>query len=396
MKKILLSFLLFSIALSSEDTIRLPFPDDLEKQYPDKIAPPTEITEIEKALDEIHKSHEEANKKKLEQEKNDILTKPVEDSKIVPKEESVGLKDKNEKKIEPSKKKAPILIKDIIAENEKKSKDNTEPTLKPKPKKEMDKEKVSLPKKEESKPKSSVALPSKKETQLPKDQIATLPNIEPTKKKNEKEELAGIYYRANYHLNRKDEKRAYPDYTTGSSGEGATANKSKLELIRVLGNERKLSQAKSMIETIPDGDVKWEAHYEFAIALDNSARNKSDREEAINEYLYIVTEAPKDHKLQAKTNWALGLLLFKNEDYVQSLDHLSKIIQKYSDTEFYDDAIYLTGRIYEESTFVKLRDIDRAKKFYKLFLKNKDKEGFKSSHYLREVERRLKALETNS
>lgn len=223
-----------------------------------------------------------------------------------------------------------------------------------------------------------------------------LPNLKPKKKgktgDSDQDLKRGAYPRGNYHLNRLDTNRAIGDYNTSVSGEGLVSFKSKLEMIRLLAKERKTQQAKSMIDGIENPPQKFEAMFELAMGLQNSAKTKEEKEESLALYLFISTEAPvgqeKPNPLLPRTSWAIGVLLFQLEDYIPALDHLSKIITDYKDSDYYDDALYLSGRIYEEGKNPHIKNTERAKKYYRMFLEQKDKEKFKDSIYLNEVKRR--------
>ncbi len=227
-----------------------------------------------------------------------------------------------------------------------------------------------------------------------------LPNLPPKKKikaKDSNQNLnRGAYLRANYHLNRKDETRAVPDYNSASNEEGIANYKSKLELIRLYAKERKIQAAKSLIESLENPEQKFEAYFELAMGLHNSAKTKEEKEESLAIYLFILTEAPqsqeKANPILPKTSWAIGNLLFQLEDYLPALDHLSKIILEFKDSEYYDDAIYLSGRIYEEGKVPEVKDLERAKKYYEIFLSQKHRSPFKESIYLGEVEKRYKKI----
>lgn len=250
-------------------------------------------------------------------------------------------------------------------------------------------------------PEKEVILPQNSDLEKKEEPKSdSLPNL-PSKKKNKTKDSGqnlnqGAYPRANYHLNRKDEVRAISDYNSASSEEGQASYKSKLELIRLYARDRKTQAAKSLIESLENPDQKFEAYFELAMGLHNSAKTKEEKEESLAIYFFILTEAPhspeKPNPILPKTSWAIGNLLFQLEDYLPALDHLSKIILEFKDSEYYDDAIYLSGRIYEEGKSPEVRDLERARKYYQLFLSQKHKSPFKESIYLSEVEKRYKKI----
>ena len=155
---------------------------------------------------------------------------------------------------------------------------------------------------------------------------------------------------------------------------------------------RKKNEAKNIIEGISEPEYKFKGLYELAVGLENSAKgDKKLQEEAIPFLLTIITEAPKTDKIVPKSLWALSHLLFKIGDHTPALDHLSEIILKHSNSEYIDESIYLSGRIYEESTSI--RNLSRAKKYYQMFINNTNRDVFKNSVYLPFVKKRLELLE---
>jgi outer membrane protein assembly factor BamD (BamD/ComL family) len=232
---------------------------------------------------------------------------------------------------------------------------------------------------------------------LPED---GLPNLKKKKKKikgeAQNDPSRGAYPRANYHLHRADENRAVSDYNQDMSGEGESPYKSKLEMIRLLAKQRKSQQAKSIIDGMENPDQKFSALFELAMGLHNSAKSNKEKEESLALYLYILTEAPSQpeepNPLIPRTAWAIAVLLFQLENYMSALDHLSKIIIEFKNSEYFDDALYLSGKIYEEGKSPEVRNLERAKKYYKMFLDLKDKEPVKNSIYLKEVKDRYTRL----
>lgn len=224
-----------------------------------------------------------------------------------------------------------------------------------------------------------------------------LPNIDkPSSKKGkdkkQADETAAPFERSKYYLNRNDKPSATPELNAATSGDGEISNLAKMDQIRLLALDRKKNEAKNVIEGISDPEFRFKGLYELAVGLENSAKgDKKLKEEAIPFHLSIITEAPKTNAILPKSLWALSHLLYTIGDHTPALDHLSNIILNHSNSEFADDAIYLSGRIYEESTSI--RNLTRAKKYYELFLKNRDKPHFKNSQYLNFVKSRLELLE---
>ncbi len=227
--------------------------------------------------------------------------------------------------------------------------------------------------------------------------VTKLPNIDSAmqkkgKDKKKSDESIAPFERSKYYLNRDDKSSATPELNAATSGDGENSNLAKMDQIRLLALDRKKNEAKNIIEGISEPDFRFKGLYELAVGLENSARNdKKLKEEAIPFHLAIITEAPKTNPILPKSLWALSHLLFTIGDHTPALDHLSNIILNHSSSEYADDAIYLSGRIYEESTSI--RNLNRAKKYYELFLKNIDKPAFKNSIYLSFVKKRLELLE---
>lgn len=246
--------------------------------------------------------------------------------------------------------------------------------------------KASVKKAAEATPATSSVLP-----------VTKLPNIDTAmqkkgKDKKKSDESIAPFERSKYYLNRDDKSSATPELNAATSGEGENANLAKMDQIRLLALDRKKNEAKNIIEGISEPEFKFKGLYELAVGLENSARgDRKLKEEAIPFHLTIITEAPKTNPLLPKSLWALSHLLFTIGDHTPALDHLSNIILNHSNSEYADDAIYLSGRIYEESTSI--RNLNRAKKYYELFLKNTDKPAFKNSIYLSFVKKRLESLE---
>jgi hypothetical protein len=224
-----------------------------------------------------------------------------------------------------------------------------------------------------------------------------LPNIDKPsgkkgKDKKQTDETAAPFERSKYYLNRNDKPSATPELNAATSGDGEVSNLAKMDQIRLLALDRKKNEAKNVIEGISDPEFKFKGLYELAVGLENSAKgDKKLKEEAIPFHLAIITEAPKTNPILPKSLWALSHLLYTIGDHTPALDHLSNIILNHSNSEFADDAIYLSGRIYEESTSI--RNLTRAKKYYELFLKNIDRPNFKNSGYKSFVKSRLELLE---
>ncbi len=265
--------------------------------------------------------------------------------------------------------------------------------------------------KENNESEIEVILPSK-QSSLPNQSEGSQA---PKKKKEEKpvDPNFGILPKAMYNLNRNDLDKANADLNQATTSEGEAANKAKIEVVRLLAKERKISQAKSIIDGIDNLDIKFKAFFELAAGIENVSNKKSEREESIPFYLQIITEAPRESAVEKKgkekgkddssdfnpliprSRWALANILYKGGEFSAALDHLSRIIIDYPKSEFLDDAIYLSGKIHEDGNSNFPRDTQRAIKYYEIFIKKKESEPFKSSIYLNEVESRLKIISPN-
>ncbi len=237
----------------------------------------------------------------------------------------------------------------------------------------------------------------------------------PKKKKAEKmdDPHLGLYPRGMYQLNRSETDKALVDLNQATSSEGGSTNLAKLEVVRLLAKERKVSQAKTLLDGIDDLNTRYNGYFELASGLENSSTTKQEREESIPLFLQIITEAPREmivdkkskdkskddepqfNPLLPKTRWALANVLYKSDEFTPALDHLSKIIIEFPKSEYLDDAIYLSGKIHEVGNQKFPRDTKRAIKYYEIFLKKKDQEPFKTSIYLSEIEKRIKLITPN-
>jgi hypothetical protein len=216
-----------------------------------------------------------------------------------------------------------------------------------------------------------------------------LPNLDSKTKKSKevKDDSIAPHERAKFHTNRNDIPSSLPELNTASSSSNSRANLAKFDQIRLFALERKINEAKAVIDTLEDTDSKWKGYYELAIGLENSAKkNKKLIEEAIPFHLLIITEASKENPILPKSLWALSHIHFSIGEPTQSLDHLSNIILNHKNSEYIDDAVYLSARIYEENP--KVRNLERAKKYYTMFIQNLDKSYFKNSIYLPFVKER--------
>jgi TolA-binding protein len=203
------------------------------------------------------------------------------------------------------------------------------------------------------------------------------------------------FERGSYHLNRSARNSAGEEFNTSSTTEGEFSTKSKLDLIRLYGLERRKADADGILSGITEPELRFKALFEYAHALETSAgSDKKLKEESIQPLLLIITEAPKENFLVPRALWSLGNLMFRIENFTPSLDYLSRLIKEYPESEYTPGAIYLSGRIYEESPA--LRNPARAREFYDLFISRSSKsdvsENYSKNIYFEEVKKRRNRL----
>lgn len=225
---------------------------------------------------------------------------------------------------------------------------------------------------------------------------SNLPNVKDSSKKNTKSNsstnLTGkpAYDRATYHQIRPKNDTATKELKEAIDNPNEFSTKAKIDQVRLLAMSKKKSEAIAIIQTIEDQSDKIKAYFELAMGLEKVHPSSIDIEEIIEVYLKILTEAPDDHEVLPRTLWALSKLHYKKREFKPALEHLGKIIQKHKRTEYMDDAIYLSGRIYESGDDL-VRDRHTALRYYEYFLKSKNV-NFKNSIYLKDVKRRYQSL----
>lgn len=220
---------------------------------------------------------------------------------------------------------------------------------------------------------------------------AQLPNLGDVKSKNSKKASKGSkdeskppFDRAGYYMNRYKNETANTELNDSLSKSGEYSPKAQLDKIRLLAQNRKKEEAKGIIDEITDAEQKYKAMFELAIGLDTTAKGKKEKEEAIPYYLWIATDAPKDHFILPKTLWSLANLHYNTKEFLPALDYLSLIILEHPSCEFIDDAVYLSGLIYETGDET-VKNLEKAKKYYDIFIQNKNRKHFKDSIYWDEV-----------
>ncbi|MCP5496327.1 MAG: hypothetical protein H7A23_17410 [Leptospiraceae bacterium] len=265
-------------------------------------------------------------------------------------------------------------------------------------------------------------LPNLQEESPKKDKALERPTQKKSKKFKQTDESQPPFERGIYQLKNNLENEAQKEFNDSILKQGEYSLKAKFDQIRLLARERKRDDALSIINGL-DPENKYKGLFELASGLDSVTPQqeefnqnltfdkleenekkkvwwdkdlvKESKKDAITTYLTIITEAKEYRALVSKAHWALANLLYKISEYQAALDHLAKILLYYKDTEFIDDAIYLSARIYESEGDT--RDLGRAQKYYNLFLKNREfNPVFSESVYLPKVKERIQKLVNNN
>jgi TolA-binding protein len=93
---------------------------------------------------------------------------------------------------------------------------------------------------------------------------------------------------------------------------------------------------------------------------------KGDQVSSIEYYQRVQAQFPT-HELADKALLNIGRLYLNQQKGTQALDSAVKIVKYYKDRDTVDDAYYLMGKVYEKDP--RLKDIETARKIYRLFLK---------------------------
>jgi tetratricopeptide (TPR) repeat protein len=91
----------------------------------------------------------------------------------------------------------------------------------------------------------------------------------------------------------------------------------------------------------------------------------------------------ESHDLADEIHWLMAKIDMKLGEFEESLAHLSTITESYGFDILGDDALYLTGKIYEEQ----LQDKDKAMEVYTQFLKEHP-----GSVFIADVRKRVRNL----
>jgi TolA-binding protein len=123
-----------------------------------------------------------------------------------------------------------------------------------------------------------------------------------------------------------------------------------------------------------------------------SYQMKGDQVKSIEYYQRVQAQFPA-HELADKALLNIGGLYLNQQKGTQALDSAVKIVKYYKDRGTVDDAYYLMGKVYEKDP--RLKDIETARKIYRLFLKKcGTDERFGASPLKKRVEEDLQRLDT--
>ena len=118
---------------------------------------------------------------------------------------------------------------------------------------------------------------------------------------------------------------------------------------------------------------------------------KGDQISALENFEKVYSRFPQN-ELADKALLNAGKLYLNQNKGAQALDSAVKLIKYYKDRDTIDDAYYLLAKVYE--TDARLKDIETARKIYKLFIKKGEAdERFGKSPLRKRVEQDLARIE---
>lgn len=118
---------------------------------------------------------------------------------------------------------------------------------------------------------------------------------------------------------------------------------------------------------------------------------KGDQVSSIEYYQRVQAQFPTN-ELADKALLNIGKLYLNQQKGTQALDSAVKIVKYYKDRNTVDDAYYLMGKVYEKDP--QLKDIETARKIYRLFLKKGETDDrFGKSPLKKRVEDDLQRLD---
>ncbi len=221
-------------------------------------------------------------------------------------------------------------------------------------------------------------------------------NQKPKKKKKGKGESVDPteppFKRGKALLTRNQRKSAETEFVDSYSKEGLKANSSRTENANLFGLDAKNSEGAGLVEKIEDPDAKIKAQFELARSLDRMGSSDSE-EKAYKEYLKLVTSFPVHSEITPRTHLAIAVLLFRRQEFRPALHHLVKLMKEFKNSKEFPTAHYYAGRIYESAW--PDRDLERAKKYYDLYLKeSEDKNEPPGSDFRKDAKERRHLIET--
>ncbi|AOP34284.1 hypothetical protein A0128_10755 [Leptospira tipperaryensis] len=216
----------------------------------------------------------------------------------------------------------------------------------------------------------------------------TLPNSSKTslkkKKDKKKEDPSESGYKKGVLRLRENQRNNAKTEFNQASGQGKTANASKLEDARLTAESA--NDASSITEQIDSEDEKWKAVFEVARAL----RGNGKIPEAESQYLKIITEAPEN--FQSISLLSLGEMLSstdRKDSARRYLLQLVKLLQKKpeldSQKQNLEKAVTLIARIYGDQG-----KYEEAEDWAKAYLTRMNPEASEDSPFVKELRRILK------
>lgn len=224
----------------------------------------------------------------------------------------------------------------------------------------------------------SPALPEK--TMLPNSSKTSLKK----KKDKKKEDPSESGYKKGVLRLRENQRNNAKTEFNQASGQGKTANASKLEDARLTAESA--NDASSITEQIDSEEEKWKAVFEVARAL----RGNGKIPEAESQYLKIITEAPEN--FQSISLLSLGEMLSstdRKDSARRYLLQLVKLLQKKPELDTQkqnlEKAVTLIARIYGDQG-----RYEEAENWAKAYLTRMNPEASEDSPFVKELRRILK------
>lgn len=160
---------------------------------------------------------------------------------------------------------------------------------------------------------------------------------------------------------------------------------------KIYFEQNKLEEAQREFSLIKEDSGEYPA----ALYSIGETHYKSGNMSGAIESFYKVTSQFPEHERADKALLFLGKIYLNEKRGNEALDAVVKIIRYYPGRETIDDAYYLLGKIYEKDPT--LKDIEIARKIYRLFLKKANEEKlprFKDSPLIKRVEKDLLYIES--